>query len=118
MMRIVKIQATVEPAKPNGSVKVLCAQYLPYAKVTLRGGMDVVPRLDVMVAEQLQRQDGKLTSSRHVNSYRCVCSRQDSIMKKDVKHVTKDCPGPKLSFGQCRVNHDTNSTSKEDDRDE
>ena len=39
-------------------------------------------------------------------------------MKKDMKHVTKDCPGPKLSFGQRRVDHDTDSTCEEDDGNE
>mmetsp|Transcript_29684 Transcript_29684/g.50605 ORF Transcript_29684/g.50605 Transcript_29684/m.50605 type:complete len:81 (+) Transcript_29684:400-642(+) len=77
--------------------------------------MNVIPRLDMMITQQLQRQDGKLACSCHVNSYRCTCLRQDSIMKQYMKNVAKDCPGSKLSFGQCRVNHDANATSEEDD---
>jgi hypothetical protein len=36
-------------------------------------------------------------------------------MKQDVTHISKYCPGSKLSLGQCRVKHNTDATSTKDD---
>lgn len=58
MVGVVEVQTTIKPSSPFRTFEILSCEYLPEKEVSFGCICNVIPWLDVMVSQELKREDG------------------------------------------------------------